>query len=168
MGNRKKSTIQLPYVRKWLGQRVDQFYIFKRGIERRDYKIRRDWSLVYANSQYAASVFQHEDGDKMKSLSVWFISSNKSVRQIKNAEDHVGWRYKWYVFTVTVTYINLHHRGPNNEFILCTEELFDKALFAEGLCPASLKSSLLCPQQIPLFVEIWSIYLSTKKCPKLN
>lgn len=34
-----------------------------------------------------------EDGDKMKSLSVWFISSNKSVRlilQIKNAGDQTG------------------------------------------------------------------------------
>lgn len=81
----------------------------------------------------------------MKSLSVWFISSNKSVRlilQIKNAGDQTGWRYKWYIFTVTVTYINLHHHRPNNKFIQCGEKQASQAI-SWGFVP-SLAEDLFC------------------------
>lgn len=66
-------------------------------MERKCYKIRRETNLLFteiANMHllyFRNRVFVH--GDKMKSLSVWFISSNKSVRlilQIKNAEDQAG------------------------------------------------------------------------------
>lgn len=107
----------------------------------------------------------------MKSLSVWFISSNKSVRlilQIKNAEDQTGWRYKWYIFTVTVTYINLRHQRPNNKFIPCGEKQTSQALFPEGLCPDSLKTHfVMSSANLPPCRGLG--YLSiTEKCSKLS
>lgn len=95
--------------------------------ERQCHKIRRETNLLFtqiANMHllyFRKRLFVH--GDKMKSLSV---RSNKSVRLIlwiKSAEDQAGWRKKWYVFTVTVTYINLHHHSPNDKFILWAEGL---------------------------------------------
>lgn len=65
----------------------------REGMETQCHKIRRESKLLFtviANMHllyFRNKIFVHRD--KMKSLSVWFISSNKSVRlilRIKNAE----------------------------------------------------------------------------------